>query len=276
MVQHGLVSALNHVETLHWLSYIAIGGNNQCWSCQGVVTNILNKNYISTSAFATYHLFGQNWLKIFWISVDPVFQDFLADGSEDWGFPNLAQTLCLSDRLGLARPENTLTTISGLAKHWWFTCTGKHCGSTCTGEALVLHLHWGSTGRLDESGRKPGLPKHNRMNRLLDEGFLGKKCVSPNFIRFRLACCIIIGFHCLQFAWRGVLCSDTWISGVSKRNWISEYFQNEPTLLDYYQINCVSFEEGNTRLAKSYLQYRHNLRPSLSSLMRGQLETCSN
>ena len=103
-----------------------------------------------------------------------------------------------------------------------------------------------------------------------------EKMCQPKFHSLRLACCLLIGFHCLQFTWRGVLCSDTWISGVSKRNWISEYFQNEPTLLDYYQINCVSFEEGNTRLAKSYLQYRHNLRPSLSSLMRGQLETCSN
>ena len=43
-------------------------------------------------------------------------------------------------------------------------------------------LVWGSTGRVDESGRKPGLPKHNR---LLDDGFLGKKCVSPNSILSR-------------------------------------------------------------------------------------------
>ena len=120
-------------HTLDCLSYIVIDGNNQCRSCQNVVTNIL-KNHMSTFLDKT-----DNILDFRWPSVP--------------GFPS--RWLWLR--------------ISLLVFEW-------SPRSAAPRKLSRQFLVWGSTGRVDESGRKPGLPKHNR---LLDDGFLGKNVSAP-------------------------------------------------------------------------------------------------
>ena len=118
-------------------------------------------------------LFGQNWhiwvrLKLFWISVDPVSQDFPADCS-DWGFPclpNIAQTQCLSDRLGLPRWNSHDNFWSGEALAAWTSLEGE----------LVYQRQCCCIGF--------------RMRRLSQE----KMCQSPNLIFSRSA------FSCLGFS----------------------------------------------------------------------------
>ena len=99
----------------------------QCWSFQDEATYPYPTNRVTSQPAHLCWLFRQTvesvWLKIFWISVDPVSQDFLADRS-DWGFP------CLPN---IAQTESSVWVIGAV----WRTFRAK-----LSRQFLVVGKHW--------------------------------------------------------------------------------------------------------------------------------------